>query len=194
MNEFTFYIKQGFYHVLDVAALDHVLFFIALTVVYRIRDWKKALWLISSFTIAHTLTFALSSYDFIHVNTKLVEFLIPITILIPILINIYREFVAFAYKVDNTNIYFAFFFGLIHGLGFSNYFRILLDEAEDKLIPLLKFALGIELAQVIIVGLILFLGHLAQYTFQIKKKIWVIGISVLVLVRIFPMLIDRFPF
>lgn len=204
MNESMFYIQQGFSHVLDMAALDHVLFFIASTVVYRVIDWKKALWLITFFTIGHTLTFALSSYEIVNINAELVEFLIPITILTPLLLNIYIEIInkdvlpkhlyTKQSKEHNTNIYFAFFFGLIHGLGFSNYFKMLLDEADDKLIPLLKFALGIEFAQIIIVALVLFLGHIVQYYINIKKKIWVISISLFILLWIIPMLVNRFPF
>ncbi len=193
MEAFIFYIKQGFFHVLDINALDHVLFFIALTILYRVKNWKKALWLITFFTIGHSLTFGLSAYDVITVDVDLVEFLIPITILIPLVLNIYKM-IKNDFSIDNTTIYFAGFFGLIHGLGFSNYFKILLDNGEDKLIPLLKFALGIEFAQIIIVLIVMFLGHIVVYSIQIKKKYWVIGVSLLVILRIIPMLINRFPF
>jgi len=193
MENFIFYIQQGFYHVLDKAALDHVLFFIALTIIFSYKSWKKALWLITFFTIAHTLTFGLSVYDLIEVKVDLVEFLIPITILIPLLINIYREIKQISNKKENINIYFAFIFGLIHGLGFSNYFKMLLDDSDSKLLPLLKFSLGIEFAQILIVLIVLFLNYTIRFT-PIKNKIWVIGISILLILRIIPMLINRFPF
>ena len=193
MDSFIFYIQQGFFHVLDINALDHVLFFIALTVLYSFKNWKKALWLITYFTIGHSLTFGLSAYDIISVDVDLVEFLIPITILIPLILNIYKM-IKDDFSINNTNIYFAGIFGLVHGLGFSNYFKMLLDDGEDKLIPLLKFALGIEFAQIIIVLIVLLLGHVATYSFQIKKKYWVIGVSVLIILRIIPMLIHRSPF
>ena len=193
MDSFIFYIQQGFFHVLDINALDHVLFFIALTVLYSFKNWKKALWLITFFTIGHSLTFGLSAYDIISVDVDLVEFLIPITILIPLVLNIYKM-IKGDFSIKDTNIYFAGIFGLVHGLGFSNYFKMLLDDGEDKLIPLLKFALGIEFAQIIIVLIVLLLGHVAIYSFNIKKKYWVIGVSVLVILRIIPMLINRFPF
>ena len=193
MEDFFFYIHQGFFHVLDIHALDHVLFFIALTIIYSFKKWKKALWLITFFTIGHSLSFGLSAYDAINVNVDLVEFLIPITILIPLVLNIYKM-IKEDFSITNTNIYFAGFFGLIHGLGFSNYFKILLDKGDDKLIPLLKFAIGIEFAQIIIVLIVLSLSHLALYSFHIKKKYWVIAISSLVILRIIPMLINRYPF
>jgi len=188
MDDFIFYIQQGFFHVLDINALDHVLFFIALTIIYGFKNWKKALWLITFFTIGHSLSFGLSAYDIINVDVDLVEFLIPITILIPLILNIYKM-INDDFSIKNTNIYFAGFFGLIHGLGFSNYFKMLLDNGDDKLIPL-----GIEFAQIIIVLIVLSLSHIAIYSTHIKKKYWVIGISLLVILRIVPMLINRFPF
>ena len=193
MVDFLFYIEQGLLHVLDFNALDHVLFFIALTIVYSFKNWKKAFWLITFFTIGHSLSFGLSAYDIIYVNVDLVEFLIPITILTPLILNIYKM-IKGDFTIDNINIYFAGFFGLIHGLGFSNYFKMLLNNGEDKLIPLLKFALGIEFAQIIIVIIVLSLSHIAIYSIQIKKKYWIIGVSLLVIIRIIPMLINRFPY
>jgi len=193
MENFIFYIKQGFFHVLDINALDHVLFFIALTVVFSFKNWKKALLLITFFTIGHSLTFGLSAYDYLSVDVDLVEFLIPITILIPLLLNIYTAIKDKEIQYDNSNIYFAFFFGLIHGLGFSNYFKMLLDDGDDKLIPLLEFALGIEFAQIIIVLLVLIFGHIFQYVFKLKKKIWIIVVSIVVILRIIPMIVERFP-
>ncbi len=194
METFIFYVNQGFFHVLDIKALDHVLFFIALTVVYSFRNWKKALLLITFFTVGHSLTFGLSAYDYLNVNVDLVEFLIQINILIPLILNINNVVKKKEIQHNNVNIYFAFFFGLIHGLGFSNYFKILLDDGDDKLIPLLEFALGIEFAQIVIVLLVLVFGHVFQYVFKLKKKLWIVLISIVVILRIIPMLIERFPF
>ncbi len=193
MEDFIFYTKQGFFHVLDVNALDHVLFFIALTVIFGFKNWKKALLLITFFTIGHSATFALSAYDYLSVDVDLVEFLIPITILIPLLINSYNAIKEKEMQQNNLNIYFAFFFGLIHGLGFSNYFKMLLDKSDDKLIPLLEFALGIEFAQIIIVLLVLIFGHIFQSLFHLKKRIWILIISILILFYIIPMVIERIP-
>lgn len=193
MEDFIFYIKQGFFHVLDVKALDHVLFFIALTVIFSFKNWKKALLLITFFTIGHSITFGLSAYDYLNIDVDFVEFLIPITILIPLLLNIYNAIKEKELQENNLNIYFAFFFGLIHGLGFSNYFKMLLDESDDKLIPLLEFALGIEFAQIIIVLLVLIFGHIVFYVLHLKKRIWIIIISALIILYIIPMLIERIP-
>lgn len=189
MIETNNYILQGFFHVLDVNALDHVLFFIALTVIFTFKKWKKALLLITFFTIGHTLTFGLSVYDLIFVRSKIVEFLIPITILIPLLININNSI---RKRVHNdANLYFALFFGTIHGLGFSSYFLMRIDDSEAKLLPLLQFALGIEFAQVIIVAIILSLAYLFQDVFNFKKRNWILIISILILLIIIPMLLER---
>lgn len=189
MHEITNYINQGFFHVLDLKALDHVLFFIALTVIFTFKDWRKALLLITFFTLGHTLTFGLSVFDFIFVKSKIVEFLIPITIAIPLLINIFKSLKKEVH--NNTNIYFAFFFGLIHGLGFSSYFLMRIDDSDAKLIPLLKFALGIEFAQIIVVFVIITFAYFFQEIFKFKKRNWILIVSIVLLLFIIPMIIER---
>ncbi len=189
--DFEFYLKQGFFHVLDLRALDHILFFIAVTIIFTLKDWKKALLLVTFFTLGHTFTFALSAYDILLVNENYVEFLIPITIAIPLFWNSFNILKTKTSK--STNIYFTFFFGLIHGLGFSSYFKMLLDDDESILKPLLEFALGIELVQILIVLLVLLLGFLVQKKLKVAKKYWVIGVSFLILLKILPMIWERFP-
>lgn len=187
--ENTNYIHQGFIHVLSINALDHVLFFIALTVIFTFKNWRKSLFLITFFTLGHTLTFGLSVFDVIFIKTKIVEFLIPITIIIPLLVNIFNSVKKKVH--NNTNIYFAFFFGLIHGLGFSSFFLMRIDDNEQKLFPLLKFALGIEFAQVIVVFIILLMAYIFQDIFKIKKRNWVLIISIITFIFIIPIVIKR---
>ena len=189
---FQFFVKEGFFHVLDLNALDHILFFIAVSLIFTVKQWKKALLLVSVFTVAHTFTFALSSYRVISVNEKWVEFLIPITILIPLLNNNFKLFTQ--QKNDTANYYFTFIFGLIHGLGFSSYFKMLLDKNDDLLLPLLEFALGIELVQIIIVSMVILLSTIVIQKLKIAQKYWVLFVSLLLLIKIIPMLIHRFPF
>lgn len=191
MNDFIFYLNQGFSHVLDSNALDHILFFISLTIVFTFIEWDKALWLITFFTLGHTITFGLSAYNILDIDVNLVEFIIPITILIPLIITIFSVIKKKEFKTNNINIYFSFFFGLIHGLGFSNYFKMLLDDSDDKLIPLLEFALGIELAQITIVLIVLLLAYFFQSILKVQKRIWILVLSVVVMLLIIPMLIDR---
>jgi len=190
MDDFVIFLKLGLYHVLDWHAYDHILFLIALTIVYSLNNWKKVLWLITFFTIGHTLTLALAAFKIIAIDINIVEFLIPVTIIITALVNIVT--IKNKQKTQNNiNLFFAFFFGLIHGLGFSNYFRMIIDENEDKILPLLEFAIGIEIAQVIIVLVILIVGFVALSIFKISRRDWVLVLSAIVIGIVLPMLIER---
>ena len=86
---------------------------------------------------------------------------------------------------------FALFFGLIHGLGFSNYFRAMIGKEDDKLIPLAEFALGIEAAQVIIVLLIVSLGYILQNVAKVAKRDWILVTSSIVVGFSIQMMLDR---
>jgi membrane-associated HD superfamily phosphohydrolase len=188
MDNFIFFLKQGLFHVLDWNAYDHILFLIALTVVYDFKNIKKVIWLITAFTVGHTLTLILSSYHVISVSTKWVEFLIAMTILITALVNIFYVKNTTKQTKTNINLVFALFFGLIHGLGFSGYFKMLIGSSHSKLIPLLEFALGIELAQIIIVIIVLVFGFIFQSIFRFSKRDWILVISSIVIGVVLPIL------
>ncbi len=189
MDEFIFYTEFGLTHVLDVQAYDHVLFFIVLTINYGFKDWKKALWLITFFTIGHTLTLTLSTYHLIYVKMDIVEFLIPLTIFITAFYNISTS--KKIYKNKTIGSFFAFTFGLIHGLGFSGAIRILIDDTDQKFLPIMEFALGIEIAQIVVVLIIFSLGFFVLNLFKIKKRDMVLVASSVVIGLIIPMLIER---
>ncbi|MGV6846014.1 MAG: HupE/UreJ family protein [Lutibacter sp.] len=188
MNNFFFFLKQGLFHVLDWNAYDHILFLIALTVVYDFKHFKKLILLITSFTIGHTLTLILSSYHIISVSSKWVEFLIALTIFITALVNIFYVKNTTKQTKTNINLIFALFFGLIHGLGFSSYFKMLIGSSNSKLLPLLEFALGIEMAQVVIVILVLVFGFIFQSIFRFSKRDWILVISSIVIGVVLPIL------
>jgi len=190
MNDFILYLKMGLNHVLDFSAYDHILFLIVLAVIFSFHQLKKVLWLITLFTIGHTLTLALSAYGVLKIDVAIIEFLIPLTIFITGIVNILNVGKTSSTK-DNINLIFALFFGLIHGLGFSNYFRMMIGREEDKLMPLIEFALGIELSQVIIVLGILITGSLVQSLFKVSKRDWILVISSIVIGFVIPMMIDR---
>lgn len=189
MEDFILYINLGLKHVLDLQAYDHILFLVVLTVFYSFKDWKKIVWLITAFTIGHTLSLALSAYDLLYVKMVIVEFLIPLTIFITAVYNIFS--VKKLHKSIKVTSFFAFIFGLIHGLGFSSYFKILVDTSEDKLLPLFEFALGIEIAQLIIVLFILLLSFVVLNIFKRSKRDWILIISSIVIGIVIPMLIER---
>jgi hydrogenase/urease accessory protein HupE len=190
MEDFLLYFKMGLHHVLDFSAYDHILFLIVLAVVFTNFQWKKVIWLVTLFTIGHSVTLALSAYGVLKVPMDLIEFLIPLTIFITGIINIITA-KSKNTKKGNINLLLALFFGLIHGLGFSNYFKMMVGQEEDKLFPLIEFALGIELAQVIIVIGILILGMILQNFLRVDRRDWVLVCSSIVIGFSIQMMIDR---
>ncbi|MFT5755034.1 MAG: hypothetical protein ACI924_002287 [Flavobacterium sp.] len=192
MSEFWLYFKVGINHVLDINAYDHVLFLLALMIPYTFKDWKRVLLLVSLFTIGHTMSLILSVYSVIYVDPNVIEFLIPITI---ITTAFYTLLTAGKNTKGNGNLSFmgvtTLFFGVIHGLGFSNYFKsILPGNASDKLIPSLEFALGIEAAQLITVFAVLILAYIVQTFFRFSKKDWALVMSAFVIGVVLPMIIE----
>ncbi len=191
MSEFWLYFNVGLKHVLDINAYDHVLFLIALMIPYAFKDWKQVVVLVSLFTIGHTISLLLSIFGIIKVNPFFIEFLIPITILITAIYNLFTA----GKKSKNSSISFmaivTLFFGIIHGLGFSNYFKAILPgTATDKLIPTLEFALGIESAQLIVVFVVLILSYIVQTVFRFSKRDWTLVMSAFIIGVVLPMIIE----
>lgn len=190
LDNFRFYVEYGMNHVLDVNAYDHILFLIVLTVPYLFNNWKRVLLLVTLFTIGHTLSLLLAVYDIVKINGQLVEFGILLTILI---VAIYQVFTAGKTNKKNklTILLIATLcFGIIHGLGFAREFNILFNAADKKLIPLLEFALGIEIAQAIVVFVVLFAGLIAQTAFRFSKRDWVLVVSSIVIGVLIPLLLN----
>lgn len=190
MDDFTLYFKMGLHHVLDFSAYDHILFLIVLAVVFNFKQWRKVLWLVTLFTIGHSITLALSAFEIIKIKVAVIEFLIPLTIFITGLVNIITINKT-AKGNENINLLFALFFGLIHGLGFSNYFKMMVGREEDKLFPLVEFALGIEAAQIIIVLGILSIGTLILSLKKIKREYWILISSSIVILISIKMMFER---
>ena len=190
LDNFWFNVQYGINHVLDFNGYDHVLFLMALTVPYTFRDWKRILILVSTFTLGHTLSLVLAAYNIVSINGSLVEFLIPITILIVALYNMFTA--GKKSKEQKIGVLFltTLFFGLIHGLGFAREFKMFIGKAESKVMPLIEFALGIEIAQVIIVFVVLFLGFFTQTIFRFSRRDWIMVLSAIVVGLVIPMLIE----
>lgn len=184
------YFKMGLNHVLDFSAIDHILFLIVLAVVFSFKQWKKVLWLVTLFTLGHSFSLALAAFGVLEISVDLIEFLIPLTIFITGVINLFTAKKTSKGK-ENINLLFALFFGLIHGLGFSNYFKMMIGQEEDKVLPLLEFALGIEAAQVIIVLAILSLGFFFQNIFNVNRRDWILVFSSIVIGFSIQMMMDR---
>ncbi|MFD1601162.1 HupE/UreJ family protein [Flavobacterium artemisiae] len=191
MSQFWIYFQIGLKHVLDINAYDHVLFLIALTVPYLFKDWKRIFVLVSIFTIGHTLALILSVYGIVTIKVNLVEFLIPITILVTALYHLFTA--GKTSKNDSINLVFfiTLFFGIIHGLGFSNYFKTILGGSPtSKLIPLGEFALGIEAAQLIVVFVVLVISYIVQTVFRFSKRDWALVMSAFIIGVVIPMIIE----
>lgn len=187
-------VQFGMNHVLDINAYDHVLFLIVLAVPYLFKDWKRVLLLVTMFTIGHSLSLVLAVFAAVKVNASIIEFLIPVTILI---VAIYNVFTAGKQK-NQQKIGLLFvstlFFGLVHGFGFAREFKMNLDTGDNKIINLLEFALGIEIAQIIIVFVVLFLGYIFQTIFRFSKRDWVMVVSAIVIGLVIPMVIRNWIF
>ena len=190
LENFWFNVQYGINHVLDINGYDHVLFLIVLAVPYLFKDWKRVFILVSTFTLGHTLSLVLAAYGIESVNSKLVEFLIPITILITSIYNVFT-----ASKKDKSNklgvLFFStLFFGLVHGLGFAREFKMFAGQSENKLELLIEFALGIEIAQIIVVFVVLFISFLCQTIFRFSRRDWVMVISAIVVGLVIPMIVQ----
>jgi hypothetical protein len=154
MQDFWLYFQLGFEHIADLAGYDHIIFVAALCLRYTFSDWKRILVLITAFTIGHSVTLALSTLNYISVSAAWIEFLIPVTIVFTAVSNISQK--DFKFRTRFPPIYFlALFFGLIHGLGFSNYLKSLLGKDTNIIGQLLAFNIGLEVGQLIIVAGIL---------------------------------------
>ena len=193
MEEFWFYIKLGLNHVLDFGAYDHILFLSALAVPFTFKKWKHVVLLATIFTIAHCTSLALSVYDVLTVDIGLIEFLIPVTILLTALFNftyVFKEAMQIGLLL---HVLATAFFGLIHGFGFSNYFKMLMAEEEDKITPLLGFATGIELSQVTIILTVLALAFFFLDVLKVKRAVFIAAASILIIAITIPLLIATFP-
>ncbi len=191
MSEFWVYFEIGIRHVLNIRAYDHVLFLIALTVPYAFKDWKKILFLISIFTVGHTLALILSVFGIIVIKVNLVEFMIPITILITAIFNLFTAGKSSKNESIGVVGFVTLFFGIIHGLGFSNYFNTILSgKPSGKIVPLLEFALGIETSQLIIVFVVLILSFIVQTVFRFSKRDFTLVMSAFVIGVVIPLIIQ----
>lgn len=194
MSLFELYFKLGLQHIADLKGYDHILFILTLCVVYSIKEWKRVLVLITAFTLGHSLTLVLATLDLIRIDGDLIEFLIPLTIFLTALANVLTR----NQKVTSTLHYLkysaALFFGLIHGLGFSNYLRSLLGGERGLLLPLFSFNVGIEVGQILIVAVIMALTMVVVDLLHYKRSEWHVLLSGAGLGVSLVLMIERFPF
>ena len=188
MTDFTFYFHLGWKHIISLDALDHLLFITALAALYSFAQWREVLVLVTAFTIGHSLTLALSVYNMIRVDSVLVEFLIPLTIVITAALNLMKRNSSRLW----LNYILALFFGLIHVLGFANTIRFMLASDQQIGIPLFSFNLGLEVGQIVVVLILLLLSQLIVYL-NWPRKYWTIPVSLIVIILAARMAIERWP-
>lgn len=192
MGDFSIYFDMGWHHIISWDALDHILFVIALSAIYLISDWKQVLVLVTAFTIGHSLTLALSVYDIIRIKPDIVEFLIPCTIAVTGIFNLFQN--KFDKKGLRFNYLIALCFGLIHGLGFANTIRFLLMGEGSIGWGLFSFNLGLEAGQVIVVAGILLLSYIAVNKLGLARRWWVAALSFISIMMAFKMIYERWAF
>ena len=192
MNDFLFYLNLGWEHIISLDALDHQLFVLVLVAVFVMKDWKDILWIITAFTIGHSITLALSVFDIVRAPAKWVEFLIPLTIVITAFDNILMR--NRPNNLMKMNFYLALFFGLIHGMGFANTARMMIANEQHIFVPLLGFNIGLELGQIAVVAAILVVQFILLNLLKVNRKDWIMFISSGVFALSLKMTLERIPF
>ena len=192
MKDFIFYFKIGWFHIMSTAATDHLFFIAVLAIIYSFADWRKVLVLITAFTIGHAITLFLSVLELINLNIDWVEFLIPCTILVTAMMNLLFQKQQVASHAIQYGI--ALGFGLIHGLGYANYIRMILSADQQLLWGLFSFNLGLEAGQIVVVCLVLLTVWVSSMIHAKAHMRWVSFVSAFVLFFALKLAIERFPF
>lgn len=177
MHPFEFYLKLGFEHISNLAGYDHILFLIVLCAVYRLEQWRNILILVTAFTIGHSVTLVLVSLDIFTIPSNIIKFLIPTTIFITAFSNVIGPGTNVKSLRMRQNYAMALFFGFIHGMDFSNYFKALIMGSSSIAVPLLGFNLGIELGQLLVVLFIVGIAFLFLNVIGVKHREWNVFIS-----------------
>lgn len=195
-SELAIYLRLGLRHILDLGAVDHLLYLTIMAIPFVWRDWRRVVVLVTGFTLGHSLTLALAALGVVRVNAALVEVLIPVTILLTAVLVIWRnrrgDGALTPQRLALSTYILPLGFGLIHGLGFANYLRSLLGAEESILWPLLWFNVGLEAAQLLIVAAVLSLTSLVTDRI-LGRRVWQLSIGSLTIVWSAKMIAERLP-
>lgn len=192
MSDFKFYFGLGWEHIMSWDALDHLLFIAALAAIYLLKDWKQVLILVTAFTIGHSLTLALSVMDVFRFPANWVEFLIPCTIVVTAISNLFQK--QFTAKSIRINYFLALFFGLIHGMGFANTIRFMLAQDQSMGMGLFGFNVGLEAGQIVVVTTLLLVTQALITGFKFNRREWVIFLSGAIFSLSLQIALTRLPF
>jgi hypothetical protein len=180
-------IIEGISHITDLDGYDHMLFLLALSAPFVEKDYKKLIFLASAFTVGHSLTLAAAAMGILRFNSSTVELLIVVSIAITALLN----FLIKESKVYWWNYLIAVGFGLIHGMGFSSYFRMMYSNDDGWLLKLLKFNIGVEIGQLFILAIIIGIGYVVNKVLKVKGLYWSYALSVLSLLVAIRLIFDN---
>jgi len=183
ISAFAVYLRLGFEHLLDLRGYDHILFLAVLCAAYSLARWRELLVLVTAFTIGHSVSLAVATLRLVRVDTGLVEFLIPVTIAATAATNLAglrREDPA-EHRVAARPLRYALalVFGVVHGLGFSNFLRLALGEERSLFVPLLSFNIGLELAQIVVAAGVLAVALVAVRLLSLPERLWTFLLSAL---------------
>ncbi|MCC6771408.1 MAG: HupE/UreJ family protein [Gemmatimonadaceae bacterium] len=198
-SEFLTYFRLGIDHIADLRGYDHILFIVALTAGYALREWRRLLWLVTAFTIGHSLTLALATLELVAVHGPTIELLIPVTIVATAGYSLLARWRPGG-SIDESRperhrlLYIlAGCFGLIHGLGFSSFLRAILGGEESILLPLFAFNVGLEVGQLAIVAIVLLAGTLACDVAGLTRRRWATALSIVIVLAGLQMIVVRLP-
>lgn len=189
MSDFELFFITGWEHIITIKALDHILFIACLSAIYMLKDWKPVLILVTAFTMGHTITLVFSSLNIIQVPVKLIEFLVPCTIIFTAASNLFVK--NFTPKTIRINYFLALCFGLIHGMAFAETLRMMLGTDQSFALSMFSFSLGLELGQVLVVFVVLLLAQLFVAIIKVNRRDWVLFISAAVMALAVEMAVER---
>jgi len=188
---FQIYLELGIKHITDFKGYDHILFLVSLIASYQFFQWKKILKLITAFTIGHSISLALSALNYVQFSIDLIEFLIPVTIALTALSNVFSQSEKWNSQFYIYEYIITMFFGIIHGLGFSVLLKSLLGSESSIILPLASFNIGLEIGQLSIVSVILILGFITVKYTKLRQKDWKIILSTIAFLIALYLIIDR---
>ncbi len=192
--EFALYLHLGLRHILDLGAIDHLLYLTIMAIPFVWPDWRRVAILVTGFTLGHSLTLAVAALGLVRVNSAVVEVLIPVTILTTAGLVVWRnrrtEGSLTPAELGLATYALPLGFGLIHGLGFAAYLRSLLGAEESILWPLLWFNVGLEGAQLLVVATVLSVTSLVTGRL-LDRRVWQLAIGAITIVWSVKMIAER---
>ncbi|HNF30141.1 MAG TPA: HupE/UreJ family protein [Chitinophagaceae bacterium] len=193
MGNFQLYFDIGFKHIVNIGALDHILFMAAIALRYQFFDFKKLLIIVTAFTIGHAITLALAILQLISLPKNWIEFLIAVTIIVTSFSNLFVK--KFVYKGKFPPIYyFALIFGLIHGMGFASEFVALEGTGLSAALNLLYANIGIEVGQLLFVIVVLVISFICLNILKLNRREYILFTSGAIFGVALEMALTRLPF